>query len=196
MPPIPSGFSRLWLGPATNPSSDIEIFRRSFDMSGRALCQCALESVPRQQRALHARGKSGHARKRTERAELRIIGGRGITEHQTPELLPDRVDLLRALALHELGHHRGGCLGDRTAPPRKLEIAHAIALERDLKSDLVAAERILHLHTGVRLLERSLVPRPSVVVEDHLLVERADLSCASSLRHRTSRSGRCYYACT
>src|SRR4051794_38869981 len=28
MPPMPSGFARLCFGPATNPSSDIEIFRR------------------------------------------------------------------------------------------------------------------------------------------------------------------------
>jgi hypothetical protein len=31
MPPIPSGLSTLWLGPATNPSSDIEILKRSLD---------------------------------------------------------------------------------------------------------------------------------------------------------------------
>ncbi len=31
MPPMPSGLSRLWLGPATNPSSDIEILKRSLD---------------------------------------------------------------------------------------------------------------------------------------------------------------------
>jgi hypothetical protein len=29
-PPMPSGSSRLWPGPATNPSSDIEIHSRSF----------------------------------------------------------------------------------------------------------------------------------------------------------------------
>jgi hypothetical protein len=33
MPPIPSGFSTLWLGPATKPPSDIEILKRSLDMS-------------------------------------------------------------------------------------------------------------------------------------------------------------------
>jgi len=32
-PPIPSGWSTLWLGPATNPSSDIEIAKRSLDTS-------------------------------------------------------------------------------------------------------------------------------------------------------------------
>jgi hypothetical protein len=31
MPPIPRGLSTLWLGPATNPSSDIEILKRSLD---------------------------------------------------------------------------------------------------------------------------------------------------------------------
>src|SRR5882672_3049755 len=31
MPPIPSGLSTLWLGPATKPSSDIEILKRSLD---------------------------------------------------------------------------------------------------------------------------------------------------------------------
>src|SRR5689334_15146318 len=31
MPPIPSGFSTLWPGPATKPSSDIEILKRSLD---------------------------------------------------------------------------------------------------------------------------------------------------------------------
>src|SRR3954468_3100695 len=31
MPPMPSGFSTLCFGPATNPSSDIEIFRRRRD---------------------------------------------------------------------------------------------------------------------------------------------------------------------
>ena len=34
IPPIPRGLSTLWLGPATKPSSDIEILKRSFDMSG------------------------------------------------------------------------------------------------------------------------------------------------------------------
>src|SRR2546428_11456909 len=34
IPPIPSGLSTLWLGPATKPSSDIEILKRSFDTSG------------------------------------------------------------------------------------------------------------------------------------------------------------------
>src|SRR6187397_2079004 len=29
---MPSGSSTLWLGPATKPSSDIEIWKRSFDM--------------------------------------------------------------------------------------------------------------------------------------------------------------------
>src|SRR6478735_5039665 len=33
MPPIPSGLSTLCSGPATNPSSDIEIFMRSLDMA-------------------------------------------------------------------------------------------------------------------------------------------------------------------
>ena len=32
MPPIPSGLSTLWSGPATKPSSDIEILKRSLDM--------------------------------------------------------------------------------------------------------------------------------------------------------------------
>jgi hypothetical protein len=31
--PIPREFSPLCLGPATNPSSDMEIFKRDFDMS-------------------------------------------------------------------------------------------------------------------------------------------------------------------
>lgn len=31
MPPIPRGLSRLCLGPATKPSSDIEILKRSLD---------------------------------------------------------------------------------------------------------------------------------------------------------------------
>src|SRR4029077_17251272 len=33
MPPIPSGLSTLCSGPATKPSSDIEIFRRSLDIA-------------------------------------------------------------------------------------------------------------------------------------------------------------------
>jgi len=33
MPPIPRGLSTLWLGPAANPSSDIEILKRSLDTS-------------------------------------------------------------------------------------------------------------------------------------------------------------------
>lgn len=32
-PPIPKPFSGLWFGPATNPSSDMEIQKRSLDMS-------------------------------------------------------------------------------------------------------------------------------------------------------------------
>jgi hypothetical protein len=31
MPPTPSGFATLWLGPATKPSSDIEIVKRNLD---------------------------------------------------------------------------------------------------------------------------------------------------------------------
>ena len=31
VPPIPRGFSTLWLGPATKPSSDIDILTRSLD---------------------------------------------------------------------------------------------------------------------------------------------------------------------
>jgi hypothetical protein len=37
MPPIPSGFSTLWRGPATKPSNDIEILKRSFDKCYLAL---------------------------------------------------------------------------------------------------------------------------------------------------------------
>src|SRR2546427_9351384 len=33
MPPTPIGFFTLWLGPATKPSRDIEILKRSFDTS-------------------------------------------------------------------------------------------------------------------------------------------------------------------
>ena len=31
IPPIPSGLSTLWPGPATKPSSDIEILKRTLD---------------------------------------------------------------------------------------------------------------------------------------------------------------------
>jgi hypothetical protein len=43
MPPIPRGLSTLWLGPATNPSSDIEILKRSLDTS----CLPKIWSPPR-----------------------------------------------------------------------------------------------------------------------------------------------------
>src|SRR5712691_4557415 len=39
MPPIPRGLSTLWRGPATKPSSDIEIWKRSLDTWYLALKQ-------------------------------------------------------------------------------------------------------------------------------------------------------------
>jgi hypothetical protein len=36
MPPTPSGLSVLWSGPATKPSSDMEILKRNLDMSSRS----------------------------------------------------------------------------------------------------------------------------------------------------------------
>src|SRR6266446_1117099 len=50
MPPIPSGFSALWPGPATKPSSDIEILNRSFAMTGlprnRSMIRVAPVALP------------------------------------------------------------------------------------------------------------------------------------------------------
>src|SRR5258705_219084 len=50
MPPIPSGVSTLWPGPATKPSSDIEILNRSFAMTGlprnRSMIRVAPVALP------------------------------------------------------------------------------------------------------------------------------------------------------
>src|SRR6202008_3029539 len=121
------------------------------------LRQSGFERIPGEKRALYSRRKPSHAGKSAQRSKLRISRVR-ISQHQIAEFFSDSVDLVSALALHQLRHHRRRGLRYRASAPREFEIAHRVAGERHLQSDLVAAERILHLHAGVRVLQSALVP--------------------------------------
>src|SRR6202011_5019812 len=75
-------------------------------------------------------------------------------------------------AFDELREHRGRGLADRTAAPDEAHLLDRLAVgaEPDRDGHLVTAERVLALGLGVRALERAVVPRMLVVVEDDLPV--------------------------
>src|SRR5687767_10100141 len=50
MPPMPSGCSTLWAGPATKPSRDIEILKRTLDIFQNKLLRVAIQPQWRRHR--------------------------------------------------------------------------------------------------------------------------------------------------
>src|SRR5512140_1953060 len=147
---------------------------RTFVLLGVARHSC-LECIPGKQGALHSCGELADAAQRARRPERLVFRRFSIAHHHVSEARSERFDFLELPALHELCHHRRGCLRDRAAPSREAEITYNVAVELHVDSDLVPAKRILHQDRLIRSRKLTLVSRAAVMIEDHLLIKRTDL---------------------
>src|SRR5581483_1844009 len=96
-------------------------------------------------------------------------------------------------ALDEIGQHRRRRLRDRAAAALEAHVVDRLTVggEAHGDRDLVAAERVLAFRVRVRLLERPVVPRVLVVVEDHLAVHVLEVAQAwISITRRTPAARR------
>src|ERR1700730_5872540 len=78
------------------------------------------------------------------------------------------------LALDGFGHQRGGSRRDRAALPLETDVGYLIARHLELDGEAIAAQRVVALNAGIRRREHPKVPRPSIVIENHVAVEIID----------------------
>src|SRR5207248_10323770 len=76
--------------------------------------------------------------------------------------------------LEELRHHRRRRLADRAAPADEADIPDHVVRDAQLQVDLISAQGIVERDRMRRPLERALVTGAAVVIENQLLVERAE----------------------
>src|SRR6202008_966207 len=75
-----------------------------------------------------------------------------------------------------LGQERRGRGRDRAALPREARVLHRVALDREREHELIATQRVSAAGRVSRMLERAEVPRVLRVVENHFLVEIAQVT--------------------
>src|SRR5690348_8159410 len=133
------------------------------------------QGIPGQESALDAHGELGDARERTQVSEGLVARGAIVALHHGAHALGEGDGLGDGAILEELRHHRRRGLADGTAPPDEARFLYRVVVHAQLQVDLVPAQRIVQRDRVCRTLQRPLVTRPPVVVEDQLLVEGAEL---------------------
>jgi hypothetical protein len=133
--------------------------------------------VPGQARAFYADRVLANTHQRGELAELGLVQRdvrRG--RDRAVEALEDPLGLLRRLAAHRLGHQGRGGRRDRAALALEAHVADRVALEPQVHGELIATERVVPARGARETLERPEVPRAPRVVEDHFMVEVAQIA--------------------
>ena len=125
--------------------------------------------------------RTGNSRTPEKTASLPSSGAPGfvlavLPRDQVVEALEEGLRFRARLPLQALGHHRGGRRRDRAARPLEADVFQHVVLEPDEHGLPVAAERVVALRSPVRASQLAEVPRPLAVVEDHFLVEVAQLA--------------------
>src|SRR5437763_36650 len=99
------------------------------------------------------------------------------------ELRTQRARLRDGLALQDLGHQGGRGGRNRAAAPLEADIGDAVALDREINRDPVAAQRVVAARQMRWMFESAEIARVAPVIEDDVLVELAPIhSMKSSAR--------------
>ena len=125
--------------------------------------------VPAEGGALDAGGKLVHAGEGGEIGHLVVLHVAGGDEFM--DRAGDGLGFRDGLALEVERHERGGSLRDRTAAALETDISNAVAFERGVHRDLVAAQRVVAGADAIGGGQDLVVPRAAVVVENDGLVE-------------------------
>jgi hypothetical protein len=156
-----------------------------------------VQRVPGQAGALHPRRELANAAEDGQLAEALLHRVLDAGRYHPVELLEHPLGFFDRPALDGVGHERGRGARDGAAGPLERDTLDDAALDVDLYREMVPAERVATLRVAVRLGQRAEVPRPLVVIEDHLLVQLSQvghqpnilLTCpiASTSRSTSSR---------
>src|SRR6266446_596632 len=147
---------------------------------GRDRRSCSVESgaqrMPGQGGALHARGELPDAREHGELAQLLGIdlAPGSLADHRV-DPLEERFRLCLGLLLQRGRHQRGRGLGDGAAGALEADVLDHVAGELQVQRDLIAAEWIDPVGSPVGPLRLGEVPGLAAVIDDHFLVEVAQL---------------------
>ena len=94
-----------------------------------------------------------------------------VARQHCPEAFGERRGAFHAHAGHRLAEHAGRRLADRAAPAHEPDRRDRAVVEPVAQVDLVAAERVVRLDDAVRRVDRLMVARVAIVVEDDLAIE-------------------------
>src|SRR5262249_28337735 len=133
--------------------------------------------VPGEHRALDPAREladAGEGRQLAQGGVRRLVSSRRSRQHRV-EALDDLPGLPERLALEARGHHRRRRLRDGAARALKADVADDAVADVELDGDAIAAEGVVPLHRARGRGQGTEVPWPPMMVEDHLLVEVAEL---------------------
>ncbi len=131
--------------------------------------------MPGEHGALHPRGKLPHACEHGEFAQTSLGAGVAI-DQDAVHLREQGQRLVHTLALDRFGQQRGRRGGNRAPLAGEGHVLDATrAVHKQFEFKAVAAQRVVTLRAAVGLRQMAEVPGPAVVVEDHLLVEVAQV---------------------
>ena len=102
------------------------------------------------------------------------------------ELREEGARLVERLALQHLGHQRGRRGRDRAAAPLEADIGDAVAVEREIDRDPVAAQRVVAARQMRRMFERAEIARVAAVIEDDVLVKLAQIHHRRNISRQAS----------
>src|SRR5205085_7397560 len=152
--------------------------------------QRRFESMPRQRCAFDPHREGLDAGQRFEPFDIFFQGFwryAGLAAgHPRMELRKQRARLRDGLALQDLGHQGGRGGRNRAAAPLEADIGDAVALDREINRDPVAAQRVVAARQMRWMFESAEIARVAPVIEDDVLVELAQIR--SGIAHRTNIS--------
>src|SRR3954471_19935400 len=97
------------------------------------------------------------------------------------ETFEEGAGLTDRVSLDGVGHERCRCLRNGTTAPLKRDIRDHITIDLHVEIQPIAAEWIVALGAVRRRFDRAEVPRPLVMVEDHFLIQVAEIRHLYSL---------------
>jgi hypothetical protein len=138
--------------------------------------------VPGQGRAFNAHRKLPHAREHVEALQVVRVRAVGSVQFvvvlgaETVEGVEQPMRVRHAPALEHLGHHRGRGHRDGAAAPFERGVPDDTAVvHHEVDGQRVATDGVVAVGPAGRRLQFMVVPRIFPVVQDHLLIELAQL---------------------